>query len=112
MTETFRNLTDKEYADNVRKSADIAAVIKFETGIELKPQGDRLLGLCPFHIEETPSFTVTPETGRYCCLGCDAEGDAVDFSMRWHEEDNLFEAAESVERITWRNGTKRGGVDA
>lgn len=48
-------------------------------GIELKPNGAQLKGLCPFHREKTPSFFVTPSKGRYHCFGCGKDGDAIEF---------------------------------
>lgn len=48
-------------------------------GIELKPNGAQLKGLCPFHHEKTPSFFVTPSKGRYHCFGCGKDGDAISF---------------------------------
>lgn len=44
--------------------------------------GGRSFWLCPFHNEKTPSFTLTPDGGRYICFGCGAGGDVLDFVMR------------------------------
>lgn len=49
--------------------------------IALKKQGQYLKGLCPFHGEKTPSFTVTPEKGIYHCFGCGRSGDLFSFVM-------------------------------
>lgn len=51
-------------------------------GIELKRNGKELVGLCPFHSEDTPSFTVEPDKGEgglYFCMGCAAGGDQIKF---------------------------------
>lgn len=48
-------------------------------GVELKRQGSEWRALCPFHTEKTPSFTVTPKTQLYYCLGCAAGGDHIQF---------------------------------
>lgn len=48
-------------------------------GVDLKKQGNELKGLCPFHDEKTPSFTVTPSKESYYCFGCAAGGDHVQF---------------------------------
>ncbi|HVM39572.1 MAG TPA: DNA primase, partial [Acidimicrobiia bacterium] len=61
----------------VREATDIAAVIGEHVG--LKRVGRRLQGLCPFHTEKTPSFSVNPELGVYHCFGCQASGDAITF---------------------------------
>lgn len=45
----------------------------------LKQAGANLKGLCPFHSEKTPSFTVSPAKQRYKCFGCGASGDVIDF---------------------------------
>lgn len=48
-------------------------------GIDLSKRGKVYMGLCPFHSEKTPSFSVYPETGRFYCYGCQEKGDAIDF---------------------------------
>jgi putative DNA primase/helicase len=63
--------------DELKSRISIDALIS-ATGVELKRQGNEYKGLCPFHDEKTPSFTVTPEKGYYC-FGCDAKGDHLDF---------------------------------
>ncbi len=54
--------------------------------VTLKRAGSNLNGLCPFHSEKTPSFTVFPATKSFYCFGCGAGGDVVSFIMR---EENL-----------------------
>ena len=49
--------------------------------VSLKKQGKYFKGLCPFHQEKTPSFTVTPEKGMYHCFGCGRGGDVFTFVM-------------------------------
>ncbi|OQW96274.1 MAG: hypothetical protein BWK77_05555 [Verrucomicrobia bacterium A1] len=52
-------------------------------GIELKKHGSRdLIGKCPFHQDENPSFVVTPTKNLFHCLGCDAAGSVIDFVMK------------------------------
>jgi DNA primase len=65
---------------SIRESADIVRVIG--TYVSLKKQGQRYLGLCPFHSENTPSFSVSPAKGLYYCFGCHAGGDVFSFLMR------------------------------
>jgi DNA primase len=59
--------------------------------VNLKKRGTTYVGLCPFHNEKTPSFTVTPKRGIYKCFGCGKGGDAVNFLME-HEHFNYPEA--------------------
>ena len=47
--------------------------------VDLKTSGNTLKGLCPFHNEKTPSFTVYPATASYYCFGCQNGGDVVTF---------------------------------
>ncbi len=59
---------------------DIADIIS--EYVVLKKAGRNLLGLCPFHGEKTPSFSVSPEKQFYKCFGCGVGGNVVDFLMR------------------------------
>jgi DNA primase len=66
--------------DEVRSRTDIAAVVGEQ--VALKPAGvGSLKGLCPFHDERSPSFTVRPAVGRYHCFGCGVDGDVISFLM-------------------------------
>ncbi|MBQ9243479.1 MAG: DNA primase [Proteobacteria bacterium] len=68
--------------------------------VQLKKRGGRLLGLCPFHREKTPSFSVNPERGAYYCFGCHEGGSAVQFLMKM--ENLTF--PEAIERLGERLG--------
>ena len=50
--------------------------------VQLKRRGKNLVGLCPFHNEKTPSFTLYPENGSFYCFGCGAGGEVVSFIRR------------------------------
>lgn len=50
-------------------------------GIELRQQGTRLVGLCPFHADTTPSFFIFPDQ-RFKCFGCQERGDVIDFIQK------------------------------
>ena len=50
--------------------------------VELRRAGREYKGLCPFHSEKTPSFTVNEENGVFYCFGCGAKGDVFDFIMK------------------------------
>lgn len=71
-----------ETIERIRDAAHIDEVVS--EFVNLKRRGANLLGLCPFHNERTPSFTVSPVKGFYKCFGCGASGDAVKFIME-HE---------------------------
>lgn len=66
------------------RGIDIEEVLK--PYVSLKRKGSSLVGLCPFHSEKTPSFTVSPGKGLYHCFGCNRGGDAISFIM---EKENL-----------------------
>ena len=66
--------------DKILQSIRIEEVIG-ET-VKLKPAGSILKGLCPFHNEKTPSFTVSPHKGIWHCYGCSTGGDVIAFVMR------------------------------
>ena len=78
-------------------SPEIIDDIKFRNPIEdvissyivLKRAGSNYNGLCPFHSEKTPSFTVFPSTQSFYCFGCGAGGDAITFVMRTENLDYL-----------------------
>ncbi len=57
--------------------------------VQLKRNGTRHTGLCPFHGEKTPSFTVFEETASYYCFGCGAGGDVITFVMKYHNLDYM-----------------------
>jgi hypothetical protein len=64
---------------DAKRSIDLAAVIE-AAGVELRPAGPgRLRGLCPLHSEDTPSFFVFQDRGRWQCFGCGESGDVIDF---------------------------------
>jgi DNA primase catalytic core len=61
----------------VKQVADIVVLVEART--RLRKVGGRYTGLCPFHQERTPSFSVSPDRGTYHCFGCGAGGDAISF---------------------------------
>ena len=91
----------------VRERASIADVIS-ETVTLKSAGGGNLKGLCPFHDEKTPSFTVAPSRGVFFCHGCGAGGDAIKFVM---DNDHLT-FVESVERLAARAGITLRYVDS
>jgi DNA primase len=78
----------------LRERADIAAVVGDYTSLK-RAGGNRLKGLCPFHEEKSPSFTVDPVHKLYHCFGCDAGGDVIKFL----QEIEALTFPEAVERL-------------
>ncbi len=68
----------KEEIETIKQTHDLKAVIE-SYGVTLKKKGTNYVGLCPFHKEKTPSFTVNPKTNLYHCFGCNAGGDVINF---------------------------------
>jgi DNA primase len=66
--------------EEIRARIDIVEVV--EPFVTLKKAGANWKGLCPFHAEKTPSFTVNPRRGVFHCFGCGVGGDAFGFLMR------------------------------
>jgi DNA primase len=69
----------KQFVDAVRESADIVEIVGEVVDLKAIP-GDRHKGLCPFHDESSPSFTV--DNNLYYCFGCGEGGDAIRFIER------------------------------
>lgn len=76
--------------------------------VTLKRSGRRLVGLCPFHSEKTPSFTVTPDMGLYKCFGCGQGGDL--FSFIQARENVSF--SEAMQILADRAGVELGKSSA
>ncbi|SFJ08488.1 DNA primase [Thermoflavimicrobium dichotomicum] len=68
-----------EVIDQIRTQVDIVDVVS--TYVQLKKSGRNFFGLCPFHSERTPSFSVSPEKQIYHCFGCGVGGDVIRFVM-------------------------------
>jgi DNA primase len=69
-----------QFLDELRHRAGLASVIGRR--VKLTRKGREHLGLCPFHKEKTPSFTVNEEKGFYHCFGCGEHGSVIDFVMK------------------------------
>ena len=82
----------------VRAAADIVQVVTEYT--PLRRVGRQWTGLCPFHTEKTPSFSVNPTENVFYCFGCQAKGDVIDFVMQKEALD--FPGA--VERLASKTG--------
>ena len=82
-------MIDRQTIDKILDASDIVEVI--QEFVPLKKRGVNYLGLCPFHNEKTPSFTVSPSKEIFKCFGCGKVGNAVNFIME-HEHLNWPEA--------------------
>jgi DNA primase len=69
-----------EFLEELSERADIVDIVS--EYVELKPKGSSLFGLCPFHSEKTPSFSVSQDKQFFHCFGCGAGGDVISFIMR------------------------------
>ncbi len=102
----------REIIEEVRDRSDIEQVIG--TYVTLKRAGSNVKGLCPFHNEKTPSFTVYPDSQSFYCFGCGAGGDVITFTMKY----NNLEYEDAIEYLASRAGVniprdgvkERGGV--
>ena len=83
----------KEIIEKIRIEADIVEIIG--EYVNLKRRGSNFLGLCPFHNEKTPSFTVSHDKGIYKCFGCQKSGNVFTFLQEYHS----ITYVESVEQL-------------
>jgi DNA primase len=93
-------LISPESLDRVKQAADIVEVISAHT--DLRRAGARYTGLCPFHDERTPSFSVDAQEKLYHCFGCGVGGDVIKFV----EEKDGLGFAEAVELLADRYGVE------
>jgi DNA primase len=68
--------------------------------VKLERRGRNFVGLCPFHPDSKPSFTVSPEKGIYYCFGCQAGGNVISFVMQYHK----LSFVEAVSELARRYG--------
>ena len=86
----------ERFIQELQDKIDIEQVIS--SSITLKRRGKTLVGLCPFHNEKTPSFTVYPESRSFYCFGCGAGGDVISFVRRMENLDYV-EAVKAVAQM-------------
>ena len=87
---------NERFIQDLQERTDIEQVIS--SYVNLKRRGKTLVGLCPFHNEKTPSFTVYPDTRSFYCFGCGAGGDVISFVRRIDNLDYI-EAVKAVAQI-------------
>ena len=91
----------REFIRTLVERADVADIVGER--VQLKRRGNNWFGLCPFHTEKTPSFSVNPERGFYHCFGCGAHGTALDFIVKTECAGDFIAGVETL--------AKRMGMD-
>ena len=96
--------------EEVRMKNDIVDVVS--QYVKLNRRGNTYFGLCPFHNEKTPSFSVTPSKQMYYCFGCGAGGNVYNFVMEYenytfgealqHLADRAGVQLPKIELLSWR----------
>ncbi len=90
----------EDLVEEVRTANDIVDVVSGY--VRLTKKGSTYFGLCPFHNEKTPSFSVTPSKQMYYCFGCGAGGNAITFVMEYEN----FSFIEALKHLADRAGIK------
>ena len=85
-----------EFIEDLRQRVPLSEIIGRR--VKLVRKGRRLTGLCPFHSEKTPSFSVVDDDGFYHCFGCGVHGDAISF-LREMDGLDFMEAVERYCRV-------------
>lgn len=83
----------RDTIDRIRDSADILDVVS--DYVELKRRGKNFFGLCPFHTEKTPSFSIAPDKQIYHCFGCGSGGNVITFLMEYEK----IEFIEAIKKL-------------
>lgn len=102
------------YADNIiediRNGNDIVEIIG--SYISLQQRGGKYFGLCPFHREHTPSFSVSPDEQLYYCFGCNASGNVYSFIMQMENYDFVDAVKFLADRINYVLPEKGNSAEA
>ena len=99
-TSSGRSITSVGVAAEIKQKIDLAELIG--ESVSLRKAGASFKGLCPFHGEKTPSFTVTPARESWKCFGCGRGGDIFNFVM---ERDGI-DFPEALRRLAARAGVE------
>ena len=87
----------KDIIDRVRETTDIVDIIS--DYVDLKQKGPNLFGLCPFHNEKTPSFSVAQQKQIYYCFGCHLGGNVFSFLMEYLKKVFLFQELLGIHKL-------------
>lgn len=96
---------ERAYLDELKRRVPILDVVG--NGVQLRRHGKNYVGLCPFHDERTPSFTVFPASGSYYCFGCARYGDAID----WLRSIGGMDFREAIQTLEVLAGMPPGGTN-
>ena len=91
-----KNYIPRETIDEIRSRTNIVEVVS-ECGVALRPAGRDYKGLCPFHDEKTPSFTVSVQKQIFYCFGCQTGGNVISFVQK-------YEGKNFIETMEWLAG--------
>ena len=100
----------REFIRTLVDRADIADIVGER--VQLKRRGANFFGLCPFHTEKTPSFSVNPERGFYHCFGCGAHGTALDFVVKTECAGDFLAGVEALAKRMGMSVPREGGGGA
>ena len=81
----------KEIDALIKKARNVSLLDVVKDDVKLQEKGPEFWGLCPFHKEKTPSFSVNPDKGVYGCLGCGEGGDVIAYVM-WRQRLGFIDA--------------------
>jgi len=96
-----RNEASRERVERVKSLSPIAQIVG--QYVQLRPSGGNLIGLCPFHEDRNPSFTVYPATGTFHCYGCGKHGDVISF-VGCIEHLNFGQVLDALDRFNYQHG--------
>jgi DNA primase len=97
ITSSKPDIVGREKIERIKNENPIVRIIG--RYVELRPSGMNLVGLCPFHEEQVPSFTVYPNSGKFHCYGCGKHGDVINF-LREKESLNFNQALDALDRYS------------
>lgn len=84
----------REFIRQLSAAADLSQIVGER--VSLQKRGNNMFGLCPFHTEKTPSFSVNPSKGFYHCFGCGANGDALNFIIQTEAGGDFMAGVEAL----------------
>ncbi|CAB1066131.1 DNA primase DnaG, partial [Olavius sp. associated proteobacterium Delta 1] len=93
-------MIERERIEAIKRGVDLTALVKAK-GVRLRKNGKSYFGLCPFHGDKNPSFSVNPLNNLWQCFGCGAGGDVIRFIELFDQVD----FKEAVSRLS-DNGFK------
>lgn len=99
----------EETIENIRESNDIVDVIS--EYVALNKKGKSYVGLCPFHKEKTPSFSVSQDKQIFHCFGCGEGGNVITFMMKYHNIDFIEAVRRLADRANIIIPENNGGFD-